>query len=726
VPAEQRLEVLKEVPAFARLPAPALEELAEQLKEGRYPSGATVVTEGEPGDLLYLIAEGRAEVSTAGQGGPMPLAALGPGEVFGEVALLETDGRRQATVTAVEPLLVLSLEATDFRRALEAHPELRIALSEAAEEMLTAKFLKQASPFTTLDARRLRWLASRLKRLSVSAGETIVYQGETGEECYLLRSGRVEVVVEEDGGEVRSLATLEAPSLLGEAAILTDAPRNATVRALEPCDLLVLRRADLLEAIGEDRQVGDRMLELLRLRDRPRQKAGVEAHHRTTPTGETITTLKDPQRVAYYRLSPQGYFLWQRLDGSSTLRDLTLEYMVAFKAFAPQAISDTIGGLAEAGFVEGAKPAGAVLERVVRATGWQRATEAARKVMEWQGSVPLTRLYRGGVFLLYTRPAQVFLAAISLVGIVAFVLGIGELGTTLEESEAGGWLLLFWIPATLIALLVHEAGHAFTTKHFGRQVPRVGVGWYWFGPVAYVDTSDMWLEGRWPRIAVSLAGPYTNLVLGSLASIVAWFVPNAVLSAVLWEFALLSYLGVLLNLNPLLEFDGYYVLIDVLDKPNLRPRALAWLGQDLIPSLRTSGGLEGHRVELFYGLASVLYVAFSAMLTVVIYRLVVQGWIEGILPGVLAVGLAWVLAAAVVVLAALSVLAVSPYPQPQAIASLFRLSPQQLSPVTCGASSCPNLKEIPAWFCYASVLQVTPPIIEEANMGSGLRPERHT
>jgi putative peptide zinc metalloprotease protein len=121
-----------------------------------------------------------------------------------------------------------------------------------------------------------------------------------------------------------------------------------------------------------------------------------------------------------------------------------------------------------------------------------------------------------------------------------------------------------------------------------------------------------------------------------------------VLSAVLLEFALLSYLGVLLNLNPLMEFDGYYVLSDLLEKPNLRPLALAWLGRDLIPALRTSGRLKGHRLELLYGLASVLYVALMGVLTVVLYRLVVQGWMEGILPDVLA--------AAVVVLAAVSVL----------------------------------------------------------------------
>ena len=212
------------------------------------------------------------------------------------------------------------------------------------------------------------------------------------------------------------------------------------------------------------------------------------------------------------------------------------------------------------------------------------------------------------------------------------------------------------MPAYFVSILVHEAGHAFTTKHFGREVPRVGVGWHWFGPIAYVDTSDMWLAGRWPRVAVSLAGPYAALVLGGLAALAAWFVPDPVLSAALWQFALVSYVGVLVNLNPLMEFDGYFVLSDLLEKPNLRPRALAWLGRGLIPALRTPGLLRGHRLELLYGLASVLYVAFSAVLTIVLYRLLPQDWLAGILPAAVAAGLAWVLAAAVVALAALDVL----------------------------------------------------------------------
>jgi putative peptide zinc metalloprotease protein len=544
---------------------------------------------------------------------------------------------------------------------LEAHPEARTVFSEGAEEMLVARFLKQASPFATLDATQLRQLASRLEAMSVPAGDDVIRQGETGDACYLLREGRVEIVAQKDGGEERNLATLGPGSLFGEAALLTDAPRNATVRATESCELLVLRRPDLLEAIGEDRKTGERMLELLRLRDRPRRAPGIQAHHRATPTGETVTTLKDPDRGAYYRLSPGGWFVWERLDGNRTLRDLTLEYLTEFKAFAPQAVAETVGALAEAGFAEGVKLGAGVMEGVDRPTGWSSATAAARGILEWKTYVrgvdePLTRLYRGGVRLLYTLPGQVLLAAVALAGLVAFVFGIGELGSVIEESGAGGWLLLFWIPATLLALAVHEAGHAFTTKHFGREVPRVGVGWYWFGPIAFVDTSDMWLAGRRERVVVSLAGPYADLVTGGLAAVVAWLLPDPILSAVLWQFALVSYIGVLMNLNPLMEFDGYYILSDLLDKPNLRPRALSWLGTGLIPALRDPTKLRGHRLELLYGLGSVLYIASEAALTVVLYRLILQGWLSGLLGYTVAAALAWVLAAAVVALAVLGML----------------------------------------------------------------------
>jgi CRP-like cAMP-binding protein len=380
IPPRRRLELLAGVPAFSHLPDPVLEDLASRLTEERFRSAGRVVVEGDTDDRLYLIVEGRAEASTIGPSGIVPLATLGPGELLGELSLLEAGSSRQATVTAVEPLILLSLRATDFRLALDAHPEGRSAFEKLADDLLVTKLLKQASPFSTLDGEQLRRLAARLERLEVPTGETIIRQGEAGEECYVLRSGRVEVLTGGAQGDERMLATLDPGSLFGEAALLTDEPRNATVRATEPCTLLALRRTDLLEVLGADRQTRERMLELVRMRDRPRRVRGIEVHHRTTITGETITTLKDARRDTNHRLSPAGWFVWQRLDGEHTLRDLTSEYMATYEASASHAVVEAVVGLVAAGFVEGVKPSPEVMAE--EPTLWQRVRAVIRRIRE--------------------------------------------------------------------------------------------------------------------------------------------------------------------------------------------------------------------------------------------------------------------------------------------------------------------------------------------------------
>ena len=376
----RRLELLEDIPAFSHLPTEVLEELASRLTEEIFPSADTVLVEGSTDDRVYLIVEGRAESSTVGPSGIVPLATLEPGEMFGEISLLEPGSRRRATVTAVEPLLLLGLQAADFRRTLDKDPEASSAFEKLADDLLVTKLLKQASPFATLDGERLRHLAARLERLEVSKGETIIRRGEVGEECYVLRSGRVEVLAGGVQGDERILATLDPGSIFGEAALLTNEPRNAMVRAIEPCTLLALRRTDLLEVLEEDRQTRERMLELVRMRDRPRRVSGIEVHHRTTITGETITTLKDPRRETNHRLSPAGWFVWQRLDGEQTLRDLTSEYETTYEASPSHAVVEAVVGLVAAGFVEGVKPSPEVVAE--ESTLWQRARATIRRILE--------------------------------------------------------------------------------------------------------------------------------------------------------------------------------------------------------------------------------------------------------------------------------------------------------------------------------------------------------
>ncbi|MGH3034290.1 MAG: cyclic nucleotide-binding domain-containing protein, partial [Gaiellaceae bacterium] len=93
-------DVLRQVPLFAELKERELELLARQLHERRFPEGAEVTKEGDTGAGFFVIAEGNAEVTVAGE----PRATLGPGDYFGEIALID-EGVRSASITAATDLL---------------------------------------------------------------------------------------------------------------------------------------------------------------------------------------------------------------------------------------------------------------------------------------------------------------------------------------------------------------------------------------------------------------------------------------------------------------------------------------------------------------------------------------------------------------------------------------------------------------------------------------------
>jgi CRP-like cAMP-binding protein len=357
----RRKALLEGQPALESLSDELFEQLATELREETFAPGDVVVAEGEPGDRFYVIAEGRAEVSAHGPDGPLPLATLSPGELFGEVALLRPDALRTATVTALTPLLALSLDARRFTAILADYPEARAAFRANAETLEAASFLKEMSPFATLDGPRLRALAAHLKRRNVPAGEEVVRQGEAGRHCFLIRSGQVEVLVDASDGVAGHLdevatgrvATMGPGEVFGEAELLAGGTRSATVRALVPCEILELHRFDLLAVIGEDQEIRERMRELLRQHARPRQVPGIVAHRHEVSGGAALTTLQDAARGEYYRLSPQGRFIWDRLDGLHTLQDLERTCRAAFGPLDLDVILEIVGGLAAAGFVTG-------------------------------------------------------------------------------------------------------------------------------------------------------------------------------------------------------------------------------------------------------------------------------------------------------------------------------------------------------------------------------------
>lgn len=124
---------LLRVPLFADLEAEAAEVIAGRFDIERYDTGRRVVLEGSSGYAFYVVAEGQAAVSHEGE----VLRTLGPGDFFGEIAILG-GGRRTATVTATEPVTAWKMFGTAFREMEKARPDVAGALQEAMRQRLAA------------------------------------------------------------------------------------------------------------------------------------------------------------------------------------------------------------------------------------------------------------------------------------------------------------------------------------------------------------------------------------------------------------------------------------------------------------------------------------------------------------------------------------------------------------------------------------------------------------
>jgi len=119
------VEALRQVPLFSNLDEKDLDQLSRQMHERRFPEGAEVTTEGATGAGFFVIIEGNADVSIGGE----HRATLGPGDHFGEVALID-DGVRSASITAATDLLCYGLTPWEFRPFVEDHPQVAWALLE--------------------------------------------------------------------------------------------------------------------------------------------------------------------------------------------------------------------------------------------------------------------------------------------------------------------------------------------------------------------------------------------------------------------------------------------------------------------------------------------------------------------------------------------------------------------------------------------------------------------
>jgi putative peptide zinc metalloprotease protein len=175
--------------------------------------------------------------------------------------------------------------------------------------------------------------------------------------------------------------------------------------------------------------------------------------------------------------------------------------------------------------------------------------------------------------------------------------------------------------AALVAVkLLHELGHAFTAKRFGCRVPAMGVAFLVMWPVAYTDTNEVWkLSNHRQRLAVAASGVATETLIAVWATLAWALLPDGLPRSTAFVLATLSWFATLaINASPFMRFDGYFVLSDWLDMPNLHARAFALARWHLREKLF---GLGAQPPEFFAPRKQAALIAFAWITW--IYRLTV-------------------------------------------------------------------------------------------------------
>ena len=328
--------------------------------------------------------------------------------------------------------------------------------------------------------------------------------------------------------------------------------------------------------------------------------------------GRDVVMVGNSREFNYYRLDPAEAALLARMDGSRTVGDLVVEQLATGGRFDVGEVAGLVTLLREGGFLtESFVDVDGAIGRALAPTGWRVGVRHTLRTLswEWSGAQRLTSaLYRGGLRLLFGRIGAALAGLVAVLGLVAFVaVGRGNGFEFTPQSVGIGLVILFGL--NLLLVFVHELGHAAYLVHRGRRVKGAGVRIYYGTPAFFIESSDVLMLGRRERMLQSFAGPYFELVATGAAALVLWGWPHGWLAVTLYRFVVLNYFVLLLNLIPLLELDGYWILTDLIRVPDLRPRSLAFMRHDLWHKLARRERFT--RAELGLGLYGTVGVAFA-------------------------------------------------------------------------------------------------------------------
>lgn len=352
-------------------------------------------------------------------------------------------------------------------------------------------------------------------------------------------------------------------------------------------------------------------------------------------SGGRSLVLEDPVANKFFRISSYEFELLKVLDGNRSLSEALERLRLHGRYFTMEHATRLVEQFARAGLLLGTK---------YGSSSYQRDLKKRQDKMLKQRS--LTKIYFAFIPILnpdrfLERTLWLWRLAVNRFTALLFMLLIpGAIYLLISGASrfAGQFsfffnlqnLMVLWI-ALAIMKLVHEFAHAYTAKSLGLRVPEMGIAFLIFFPCLYCNTTAAWqLADRKQRMAIALAGILSEAAVAVISIYIWYFSKPGLLNSVAFFLMTVSLISsILFNGNPLLKFDGYFVLTDWLRMPNLQQRAFTQVrylffnkvvGMESVQAGRIP--LKERAILITYGVSASIYRIFlySGIVIGVYYR----------------------------------------------------------------------------------------------------------
>ncbi len=301
--------------------------------------------------------------------------------------------------------------------------------------------------------------------------------------------------------------------------------------------------------------------------------------------GKTYHVVKDPVCLRYYRFNKQEYFVFHLFNGQFTMEEVKDKFEDEFKphrleyndleGFARQLIT---AGLVQS---ETAGTGKHLFQRRAKQRRMKRFA-AISSIMYWKIPVfdpdrILTWMF-GYLWWIFTLPFFALSVSLMLAAVLHVMVHFQTFYDKLpayHEFFAFNTVLYLWLSLGVVKV-IHEFGHGLSCKAFGGECHEMGLLLMCFSPALYCNVTDAWtISDKWKRIIISFAGIYVELIIAAISTFVWWYTPHMpiVNNIALCLMTLCSVSTFVFNANPLMRFDGYYMMADWLEIPNLRDRS---------------------------------------------------------------------------------------------------------------------------------------------------------